>query len=776
MNKIINNTKYVVVSTVVLAFLGMGVVSLHSVVNDGSTVGFSAHASGLSSITCEDLGYDMTVAKFEWENNTYVPEFVMDDYHVSISGDASVATWESGGTTGTVIVKAATSFSSFSGGITGTVEKSSIGTGKHDISNLQFCGFLPTHYDKPMCEGITAKPPTIQQGQSSTLSWTVKNAENVTKLTIDQGVGEVTNQSEQVVSPKYDTTYTLSVFGKYGKLEDTCTTDVYVTKPDSDPKPTFPECPLSHKEGRTIVDFTSNDKLRSDRDLSRAQTEVKPVNLAAGEYKVTLVGWDGYKNRTTAVQPNEVWALEFLAGSETVATSDRTTDLENKVLEAIGTDVVNTALSVSQDVDGVRGIHPVYPDSSSPNSLYAVCAALDPIEKEPEPEPISCEANVDFTASPDRIDRGDSSELQWSTTDVHDISIDRGIGEVATSGSSTVSPSSNTTYTLTATDGTTTIDCPITVRVDQPAPPTRGGGGSPSPRCELSVSETRVAAGDRVTLTWSGRNVGDIEITDDSNNVIVTTRDRLFAAKRELFSGTQTVRPEVTTTYTMVAESGSRDDICEVTVRVDEDTEVTVVEDREQPLVSGIALSQVPYTGFEAGPMLTFFFYTALATWALFVAYLYVRRQQQVPQLAVVNGKTEDPKVQQGVRTGLFPQEYKTAVTASVAPAVKMFGNAPSNLPVEPVATPSTESPAAQLVDTQVDEVNDVQSSLERQAHQKRVLVSADVLERFIEKSNEANRNDLFDVLLDMAAASYPAEDGWIVLNLARMEFLLEQS
>ena len=57
--------------------------------------------------------------------------------------------------------------------------------------------------------------------------------------------------------------------------------------------------------------------------------------------------------------------------------------------------------------------------------------------------------------------------------------------------------------------------------------------------------------------------------------------------------------------------------------------EIIVLESRDQkPVVGSIYLTEVPYTGFEAGPVLTFIFYGLLTLWALFVAYVIVIKKK----------------------------------------------------------------------------------------------------------------------------------------------------
>lgn len=55
-----------------------------------------------------------------------------------------------------------------------------------------------------------------------------------------------------------------------------------------------------------------------------------------------------------------------------------------------------------------------------------------------------------FSASSSILTEGESATLSWAVTDATTVTIDQGIGNVALSGSTSVSPASTTTYTLTA--------------------------------------------------------------------------------------------------------------------------------------------------------------------------------------------------------------------------------------------------------------------------------------------------------------------------------------
>jgi len=71
----------------------------------------------------------------------------------------------------------------------------------------------------PVIEHFTASPGSITPGGSSTLSWSTKNATNVT---INQGVGTVSATGTTDVSPLETTTYTLTATNSDGKKTQSC--------------------------------------------------------------------------------------------------------------------------------------------------------------------------------------------------------------------------------------------------------------------------------------------------------------------------------------------------------------------------------------------------------------------------------------------------------------------------------------------------------------------------------------------------------------------------
>lgn len=90
----------------------------------------------------------------------------------------------------------------------------------------------------------------------------------------------------------------------------------------------------------------------------------------------------------------------------------------------------------------------------------------------PPPPPPPATPTASLTASPETINKGQSSTLTWQTTNATDVTIE-GIGAVQPNGSQQVSPTDSTTYTLTAkgAGGSQTATARVTVNAPPPPPP-----------------------------------------------------------------------------------------------------------------------------------------------------------------------------------------------------------------------------------------------------------------------------------------------------------------
>ena len=134
------------------------------------------------------------------------------------------------------------------------------------------------------------------------------------------------------------------------------------------------------------------------------------------------------------------------------------------------------------------------------------------------------------TNSTANINCGQSTNLEWTTTDAVDVSYDQSIGKVASSGSQAVSPRATTTYTLTAA----------------------GPGGVVTGTETVNVNTTVVATLNAAPAELHYRKIGDKVITDDSGTLTWTTSNADSAEITPIgkvdLNGSQTVKADPTKT------------------------------------------------------------------------------------------------------------------------------------------------------------------------------------------------------------------------------------
>ena len=534
----------------------------------------------------------------------------------------------------------------------------------------------------PTCDSLTANPSTIVTGGSTTLTWQTSNA---TRVSIDNGIGDVVADGSRVVTPVTSTTYNLTVFGTQNRSVN-CSVPVTVS---SDPVP-------------VCESFTAT-----------------PNTLGANGGQVTL-NWRVTGATNVSISPT-IGTVSAVGSQNTNVTAS--------------TNFVLTAT----DADGDQ----------------ITCAAPVTLGTNPPPT-LSCPNNVSFTASDYSIRRGDNTVLSWSTTNIDSVSISV-INAISLSGSTTVEPSSDTTYVLTATRNGQSINCPITINVESSG---GGGGGSSSPKCELTVSDNKIKSGDQVTLKWDTLRATKVTLKDDKGKVLMSTDKYDKDERKDYYDGSIKVKPTRDTEYTLVAEKGSKDRTCKVKVNVDD---LKVITDRDQqPLVAGISLSNVPYTGFEAGPFLTTIFYALLAAWALFLSYLIISRRQPVTEFMAFDASSvTKATAQEAIRPDVFVPSMVASETAVATPV-----NLPTGTPVIGYENAMVSANPHHVSD-------EVVTALENRAHEQMALLSSDAIRHFIGTTEGmVERNEALDVVIATAKQQFPLEDGWVVINEARMRDL----
>jgi hypothetical protein len=139
---------------------------------------------------------------------------------------------------------------------------------------------------------------------------------------------------------------------------------------------------------------------------------------------------------------------------------------------------------------------------------------------------------VTFVANPATIDAGQSTKLCWQVTNASSIQITPGVGSnLNANDCADVRPERTTTYTLTATNASGTIQANVTVNVGQV-------------RITSFTSDPQFSpqSGAPVTLQWT---------TENAQSVVIVGNE--LAPQNLQANGTLVVRPITNTTYTLTA-------------------------------------------------------------------------------------------------------------------------------------------------------------------------------------------------------------------------------
>jgi hypothetical protein len=151
----------------------------------------------------------------------------------------------------------------------------------------------------------------------------------------------------------------------------------------------------------------------------------------------------------------------------------------------------------------------------------------------PYTPPANCTINS-FSASPSTITTvGGSSTLSWSTTNCNSVSINQGVGGVPSSGATSVSPTVNTQYTITAS-GPNGSAFPLYTNVNVNI------ASNPCTINSFNASPNTITSGASSTLSWSTTNCNSVNINQGVGSVTSP-------------SGSVSVYPTTNTQYTMTA-------------------------------------------------------------------------------------------------------------------------------------------------------------------------------------------------------------------------------
>ena len=379
----------------------------------------------------------------------------------------------------------------------------------------------PPPVDPPTPASISrfdADDTSIVEGDDVTLTWVTEDADTVTLGVVGEVASSVAASGSMVVSPDETTTYRLRATGG----GSTRTRDVTITVSDAvDP----PESPIAVLNANTLeVSPGSSVVLTWATEHATAASidnEVGDVSPIAGgsvtvnptettTYELTATGDGGSATDSVTIvvtEPDPMMPAPVIIrfeGDPSSITTGQSSFLEWEVENA-------TSLRINQGIGSVApvdiGAEGVSPSSTRTYTLTATgpggtrtatatVTVSDPPPSCPDPPSIDS-----FVAADTSIFLGEDVDLDWSTSNTNDVSINQGIGSVGNDSDVSHTPSSvgTITYRITASKP----DCPDATRTVSVVVSAR----PPSPTItSFSVNPTSLENQDSATFTWESEN------------------------------------------------------------------------------------------------------------------------------------------------------------------------------------------------------------------------------------------------------------------------------
>jgi peptidoglycan-associated lipoprotein len=144
----------------------------------------------------------------------------------------------------------------------------------------------------PVINRFTAEPSTVEAGQSSTLSWSISGA---TDMSINNGVGAVQSTGMRQVFPRASTSYTLTARGPGGMDSRSVTVQVSSAPPPPPPPPSTPRLSsadlLQQQAQDAFFDYDMSEIRADGRDaLTKDAALLKQIFQQDPNFSVVVEG------------------------------------------------------------------------------------------------------------------------------------------------------------------------------------------------------------------------------------------------------------------------------------------------------------------------------------------------------------------------------------------------------------------------------------------------------------------------------------------------------
>ncbi|MFZ2629976.1 MAG: carboxypeptidase regulatory-like domain-containing protein, partial [Desulfosalsimonadaceae bacterium] len=435
---------------------------------------------------------------------------------------------------------------------------------------------------------ISASPETIALGYSCELAWVVEYA---TSVSIDNGIGDVTEYGYLEISPTETTIYTITATGPGGTTTDSTTVTVIVDEflPPMVDITAMPDAISPGEPTQLFWHSTNADSVIIDQGIgivafnsgdSGKNIIVYPQSTTT--YTITATGPEGMASDSVTVTVKALPpSVEIIAASETINPGGNTWLYWHSAnADTITIDQGIGMIPGNGCYGGQDGGFPGIISggcgegkqvSPSATTVYTITAtgpggtATDSVTVKVETILPPC---VEIIAVPETVNPGGNTWLYWHSSNADTINIDQGIGTVSANGcyggqdegfwegaggvcgmGELVSPQTTTTYTITTTGPGGTVTDSVTVNVEAPPPPS----------VEIIADPETITPGNHTFLYWHSSNaeivsisqgIGGVDLNgcwNDSEGLVFPLADEGPCGEGKL------VAPQITTTYIITA-------------------------------------------------------------------------------------------------------------------------------------------------------------------------------------------------------------------------------
>lgn len=400
----------------------------------------------------------------------------------------------------------------------------------------------PTHYEAVVIPSpaptvtFSATPTSLLSGETSTLTWSSTNATSCSASGAWSGT-EPTSGT-QTLHPTTTSTYTLACTGNGGSASQSVTVSI-ITPPPAPTPPTvsFTATPSTLTLGQSAsLTWTSTNA--TSCAASGAWSGAQPTSgsttqspLTTSTYTLTCTGAGGSVSQSrivTVTSPPPVPTVSLSVTPSTIKTG-QSANLTWNATNA----TTCTASGAWSGLYVTRGTLTVSPTVTSTYTLTCSGDGGNVTQSTTLTVNAPTAPTVSLSVAPTSITTAQTATLTWSSTNATTCTASNGwSGTEPTSGTATVFPTITTTYTLTCTGSGGSAAQSVVLTVT-PAPPP-----PPLPTLTMSVSPSTIVSGQSSTLSWT------------SVNATTCTASGGWSGSQAL-SGTLTVSPTATTTYTL---------------------------------------------------------------------------------------------------------------------------------------------------------------------------------------------------------------------------------